>query len=136
MTRSGPSTLGGEAPSGHAVRDGDMIHVDVDGQSVEFALAEPPTVEWAVAHAATADAGASVLTAPMPGRVIAVRSTEGQSVRAGEIVVVIEAMKMEHAVVAPIDGTVERVSVREGDQVERGAVVAEIVSGDRDTLSR
>jgi biotin carboxyl carrier protein len=48
---------------------------------------------------------------------------------------VIEAMKMEHAVSAPIDATVERVMVAEGDQVERGAVVAELFAGDRDTLS-
>ena len=72
----------------------------------------------------------------MPGRVIAVRATEGESVRAGEVIVVIEAMKMEHAVVAPIDATVERVAVAEGDQVERGAVVAELGAGDARTLSR
>jgi excisionase family DNA binding protein len=109
-----------------AVRDGDMIHVDVEGQNVEFGLAPPPTVESAVAHAATGDEGASVLTAPMPGRVIAVRATEGQPVRAGEPIVVIEAMKMEHAVASPVAGVVDRVAVGEGDQVERGAVVAEI----------
>ena len=72
----------------------------------------------------------------MPGRVIAVRATEGQSVRAGEVIVVIEAMKMEHAVVAPTDATVERVAVAEGDQVERGAVVAELGPSDARTLSR
>jgi excisionase family DNA binding protein len=120
-------------PDVAAVRDGASVHVDVDGQSVEFGLAQPPTVESAVAHAAATDEGTSVLTAPMPGRVIAVRAPEGQSVRAGEPVVVIEAMKMEHAVVSPIEGVVERLTVREGDQVERGAVVAEIVAGDRHT---
>jgi acetyl-CoA/propionyl-CoA carboxylase biotin carboxyl carrier protein len=72
----------------------------------------------------------------MPGRVIAVRADEGQPVRAGEVVVVIEAMKMEHAVAATQDGTVERLAVGEGDQVERGAVVAEISASDRDTLNR
>jgi excisionase family DNA binding protein len=118
-----------------AVRDGSTIHVDVDGQSVEFTIAQPPTVESAVAHAAAGAEGASVLVAPMPGRVIAVRASKGQSVRAGEIVAVIEAMKMEHAVAAPIDATVERVAVAEGDQVDRGAVVAELFAGDRDTLS-
>ena len=123
----------GPEPAAAAVRDGGTLHVDVDGQSLEFSIAEPPTVESAVAHAATADEGSSVLTAPMPGRVIAVRAATGESVRAGAPVVVIEAMKMEHAVAAPIDGTVERVAVREGDQVERGAVVAEIVAGDRHT---
>ena len=110
----------------NAVRDGDTIHVDVDGQNVEFGLAAPPTVESAVAHAASSGEGASVLTAPMPGRVIAVRASEGQAVRAGEPVVVIEAMKMEHAVASPIDGTVVRLDVGEGQQVNRGDVVAEV----------
>ena len=126
--------LAGPEPAVDAVRDGDTVHADVEGQSVEIGLAQPPTVEWAVAHAAAVDAGASVLTAPMPGRVIAVRAAEGTSVRAGEPVVIIEAMKMEHAVAAPNDGTVERVMVREGQQVERGAVVAEVAAAERHTL--
>jgi excisionase family DNA binding protein len=124
-----PST----APSVDAVRDGDVVHVDVEGQSHEFSLAPPPTIESAVARSAGSAEAASVLTAPMPGRVIAVRATEGRSVRAGEPIVVIEAMKMEHAVVAPADGTVELIAVREGQQVERGAVVAELDAGDPHT---
>jgi acetyl-CoA/propionyl-CoA carboxylase biotin carboxyl carrier protein len=126
----------GPPPPIAAVRDGLTIHVDVTGQSVEFTVAQPPTVESAAAHAAAGAEGAAVLIAPMPGRVIAVRAREGQSVAAGEVVAVIEAMKMEHAVAAPIDGTVERVMVAEGDQVERGAVVAELGPGDGHTLSR
>ena len=112
-----------------AVRVGDAVHVDVEGQSLEFAMTPPPTVEEAVRHAAAARGeGAAVLTAPMPGRVIAVRVAEGASVVAHEVVVVIEAMKMEHAVVAPMDGTLTRLAVREGAQVQRGDVVAELAS--------
>ena len=112
------------------------VHVDVEGQSVEFIVAQPPSVESAAAYAAGAEKGASVLVAPMPGRVIAVRATQGEAVRAGAVLVVIEAMKMEHAVTAPADATVERVAVAEGDQVERGAVVAELGPSDSRTLSR
>jgi excisionase family DNA binding protein len=116
------------APAGvTAVADRHRVEVDVQGQSVGFALAPPPTVEEAVRRAATASGdGAALLRAPMPGRVIAVRASVGGAIRAREAVVVIEAMKMEHAVVAPADGTVVALHVAEGDQVERGAIVAEV----------
>jgi excisionase family DNA binding protein len=111
-----------------AVRVGDVVHVDVDRQSIEFRLARPPTVEEAVRHASAAGAGgASVLTAPMPGRVVAVRAAEGASVRAHEPVIIIEAMKMEHAVVATTDGTLRRLAVSVGQQVQRGDILGEVV---------
>jgi biotin carboxyl carrier protein len=66
----------------------------------------------------------------MPGRVIAVRAEEGASVHAGQPVVVIEAMKMEHAVVSPIDGLVTRLAVGDGDQVQRGDLLAEVSATD------
>jgi excisionase family DNA binding protein len=106
-----------------------MAFVDVEGQSLEFEVAPAPTVEEAVRHAAAASGGSAALTAPMPGRVIAVRAGEGTSVHAGQPVIVIEAMKMEHAVVSPLDGTVTRLLVSEGQQVARGAVLAEVSAG-------
>ncbi len=113
-----------------AVRDGQVAHVDVDGQSLEFSLSGPPSIEEAVRHAAAGSGeGTSTLVAPMPGRVIAVRASAGASVSAGEAVVVIEAMKMEHAVVAPIDGVVGSLAVGEGQQVQRGDVLAEVTPG-------
>jgi acetyl-CoA/propionyl-CoA carboxylase biotin carboxyl carrier protein len=102
------------------------LHLGVDGQSLEFRVAPPPSVEEAVRHAAAHAGGQAVLTAPMPGRVIAVRVAEGESVQAHAPVLVIEAMKMEHAVVSPLAGTVTRLAVREGDQVGRGDVLAEV----------
>ena len=109
-----------------AVRDGRTVHVDVDGQSLEFTVAPPPTVEEAVRHAIAAGDGGAALVAPMPGRVIAIRAREGDEVRAHQPVVVIEAMKMEHAVVAPTDGTLTSLMVSEGQQVQRGDVLAEV----------
>ncbi|HYI66988.1 MAG TPA: biotin carboxylase N-terminal domain-containing protein [Candidatus Limnocylindrales bacterium] len=112
-----------------AVHDGAAVHVDVGGQSLEFVLAPAPTVEDAVRHASSAGGdGASVLTAPMPGRVIAVRAVEGARIAAHQAVVIIEAMKMEHAVVAPLDGRLARVHVTEGQQVRRGEVLAEVAA--------
>jgi len=114
-----------------AARADDDIHVDVDGQSLEFALAPPPTVEEAVRHASTAGTdGTSVLLAPMPGRVIAIRASEGARVRAHQPIIVIEAMKMEHAVVAPIDGTLVHLAVGEGQQVQRGDLLGEVAQSD------
>jgi acetyl-CoA/propionyl-CoA carboxylase biotin carboxyl carrier protein len=62
----------------------------------------------------------------MPGRVVAVRAAEGASVRAHEPVVIIEAMKMEHAVVATTDGTLRRLAVSVGQQVQRGDILGEV----------
>ena len=116
-----------DAASGGPVEvDDGVAHVLIDGQSVEFRLAPPPTIEEAVRHAASGGSGASLLTAPMPGRVIAVRATAGASVTAHQVVVVLEAMKMEHAVVAPADGVLTRVAVTEGQQVQRGDVLGEV----------
>lgn len=129
-----PAHPGTEGPTDDwspAVQVDGVVHVDVDGQSLEFTLAPPPTVEDAVRHAAAAGGGGvSALVAPMPGRVIAVRAPEGAAVQAHDVVVIIEAMKMEHAVVAPIAGTIGRLSVTEGQQVQRGALLGEVVPYD------
>ena len=122
-------TVASPAPTVLAVRDGAAVHVDVDGQSLDFALAPAPAVEDAVRHATAAGGeGPSVLTAPMPGRVIAVRAAEGGSVVAHQPVVIIEAMKMEHAVVAPLGGRLMRLHVAEGQQVQRGDLRAEVAA--------
>ncbi|MCX8072941.1 MAG: biotin/lipoyl-binding protein [Candidatus Binatia bacterium] len=65
-------------------------------------------------------------TAPMPGRIVAVRVEPGQHVERGQVLVVLEAMKMEHEVVAPYPGRVEEVRVEAGQQVEAGAVLVVI----------
>jgi biotin carboxyl carrier protein len=102
------------------------VHVEVDGQSLVFDIAAAPTVDEAIRHAAAHDAGHASLVAPMPGRVIAIRVAEGASVPAHATLVVIEAMKMEHAVATPMAGTVTRLLVREGQQVGRGDLLAEV----------
>jgi excisionase family DNA binding protein len=105
---------------------GGAAFVAVGGQSEELTMAMPPSVEEAVRHAAALGGGIATLTAPMPGRVIAVRASQGASVQAHSALVVLEAMKMEHAVVTPLGGTVTRIAVKVGQQVERGDVLAEV----------
>jgi excisionase family DNA binding protein len=121
--------LAGTAPQGvEAVRDGETVHVDIEGRSVAFTMAPAPSVEEAIRHAAGDEAGASVLLAPMPGRVVAVRAEPGTTVEAGMVLIVIEAMKMEHAVAAATGGRLMAIRVTEGQQVERGEVLGEIAA--------
>jgi acetyl/propionyl-CoA carboxylase alpha subunit len=61
--------------------------------------------------------------APMPGKVIELRVAEGDSVEAGQVLLIMEAMKMEHAVTAPHDGTVAQVTVAAGNQVDADALL-------------
>ncbi len=74
-------------------------------------------------HTGAASAADGAIIAPMPGKVIAVDVTDGQAVKAGERLMVLEAMKMEHALTAPFDGTVTGLEASEGGQVQVDAVL-------------
>ena len=76
------------------------------------------------APAASGSAGSEEITAPMPGKILAVKANPGQSVKKGEVVLLLEAMKMENEVVAPQDGTIASINVNSGDMVEAGNVLA------------
>jgi biotin carboxyl carrier protein len=110
-----------------SVRVGAVVHVDVGGRSVAFGLAPPPDVDRAAQAAAAAHHGGPVeVVAPMPGQVRSIATALDASVEAGDAVVVLEAMKMEHAVAAPIAGRVTEIRVTAGDQVARGQLLAVI----------
>lgn len=68
--------------------------------------------------------GSVKVTAPMPGKILGVKVTPGQAVKRGEVLIVLEAMKMENEIVAPSDGTVAGIQVAVGDSVEAGATLA------------
>ena len=63
------------------------------------------------------------LTAPMPGNVLATHIAEGDAVAEGQLLLVLEAMKMQHRITAPFDGTVKELHVTEGEQVDNGALL-------------
>ena len=78
------------------------------------------TAPAAAAPAVTLAAGETV-SAPMPGNILSVNVSQGQAVKAGDILVILEAMKMENEIVAPRDGTIAQVVTTKGAVVETGA---------------
>ena len=81
----------------------------------------------AAAPAAAAPvAGGQKVNAPMPGTILEVRVTEGATVKKGDILLILEAMKMENEIMAPCDGTVASVSVTKGASVESGTLLCVI----------
>ena len=108
----------------------EVAHVDVAGRSVAIRLAAPPDVDRAARAAAShpGHGGPTAIVAPMPGAVLTVHVTVGAVVAAGDPIVTLEAMKMEHAVVAPAAGRVTELAVRPADQVVRGQTLATLES--------
>ncbi len=76
--------------------------------------------------AAPAAAGAVTVTAPMPGNILDVKVANGASVKAGDVLCILEAMKMENEIVAPQDGTVASVNCSKGDVVNVGDVLVSL----------
>ena len=83
-----------------------------------------PAAPVATAPAASGTAGSVVVSAPMPGKILSIKSNVGASVKKGDVILVLEAMKMENEVVSPEDGTVASVNVAAGDSVEAGDTLA------------
>ena len=76
------------------------------------------------AAAPAAGAGAVIVTASVPGKVLKIVASAGQAVKAGDNIIILESMKMEIPVVAPQDGTVASIDTSEGASVENGDTLA------------
>jgi 3-methylcrotonyl-CoA carboxylase alpha subunit len=114
----------GRNQSGKVVRDGERFHLFSLGRHVVLTLHDP------LAHADEEDIEhAGGLTAPMPGKIIAVQVKAGDKVKRGQPLLVMEAMKMEHTISAPADGTVKEVFFGVGEQVADAAVLISLDGG-------
>ena len=99
-------------------RDGNTHEVSFGGSKVVVDVVDPLTLK----RRSREDAGSSggVVKALMPGRIVRVHVSAGDTVRKGTPLVVLEAMKMENEISAPADGTVDEIFVKPGDTVEAG----------------
>jgi 3-methylcrotonyl-CoA carboxylase alpha subunit len=104
----------GRLVRGTVVLDRDTVHVFAAGRHTVLPYNNP------LAHAGQAEAEAGRLTAPMPGKIVAILVKQGDTVQKGAPLLIMEAMKMEHTIAAPRDGTVEELLYAVGDQVEEG----------------
>jgi biotin carboxyl carrier protein len=123
------------------VHDADQrgIEISIDGRRAAYRVADAGTV--CMVHGPRGDTelnevprfpilgGADFeggLFAPMPGKILATHVVAGDRVEAGQLLVVLEAMKMEHRVTAPVTGTLTELNVEQGDQVDNGQMLAVI----------
>jgi acetyl-CoA/propionyl-CoA carboxylase biotin carboxyl carrier protein len=135
----------GETRSLSTTLDRDRLVVTLDGLRREYLVAADGGQMWLAGAGRTvavaevreapvrqddAHSGDAELTSPMPGSVVAVGIEAGATVTAGTVVVTVEAMKMEHALTAPVDGVVELL-VAVGDQVKVGQPLARILATDK-----
>lgn len=110
--------IGEEIVPVRAARDGASVWVWCRGRTFEFRLAE-------AGRRRAGAAAAEGLWAPMPGKIVVTRVREGDEVAAGELLLILEAMKMEHEIRAPHAGRIGKLPYGAGEQVEAGALLVE-----------
>ena len=109
--------IAGRVMNAKAVEHGANVTVFLEDRAYEFAMPDR------LSEDEEGDAGGDTVTAPMPGLIKLLAAKPRKPVSKGEVVIVMEAMKMEHTLTAPRDGKLDRVLVKEGDQVEAGMVL-------------
>ena len=102
--------------------------ITVNGKTYDVTVeqaGEAPATQPAQAApvAQTASAGAATVKAPMPGTILDIKVSVGASVKKGDVLCILEAMKMENDICAPQDGTVDAILVNKGDAVEVNAAI-------------
>ena len=105
--------------------------VTVNGTAYEIELEEltgaaPAPAAAPAAAAAPAPAGGEQVTSPMPGTILDVKVSQGASVKKGDVLMILEAMKMENEIMCPCDGKVASVNTAKGAAVESGTLLCVI----------
>lgn len=111
--------------------NGVAYDVQVEELGADAPVSAAPAVPAPAKAAAPAPKKAAVgagekVAAPMPGTIVSVNVSDGQSVKKGDVLVVLEAMKMENEIKAPVDGTITSVAVNKGESVDTGATLVTI----------
>ena len=109
----------GEIAAVSGFSDGERVVVFYEGQAYEFALGSRGTGTSHGIHDGE-------IEAPMPGKVTAVEVSPGETVVKGQRLLTLEAMKMEHALIAPFDGTVAELNAKTGSQVTEGTILVKV----------
>ncbi|HHK74070.1 MAG TPA: biotin/lipoyl-binding protein, partial [Rhizobiales bacterium] len=122
----GDPPIPGDAPQISLIEVPDGVYAACQAVVLHICLKQSEIAD----EAASPESGC--ITAPMPGKILQMEMNEGQSLKKGETLVILEAMKMEHALKAPYDARVLQIRVKDGDQVEEGAVLMEIEPSEND----
>ena len=108
------------------VTETDAVLLNVSDAAPVASAAAPVQAAPAAAPAAQSTAEGAKVLSPMPGTILEVKVQNGQAVKAGDVMFILEAMKMENDIVAPQDGTVKQIVVSKGASVDTDAVLAVI----------
>ena len=100
--------------------------ITVNGTAYDVAVEELGAGAVAAAPAAGGAEGSVKVAAPMPGKILAIKANAGQAVKRGDVIMILEAMKMENEITAPEDGTIAGINVAVGDSVESGDTLASL----------
>ncbi|MCU0822880.1 MAG: biotin/lipoyl-binding protein [Spirochaetes bacterium] len=106
--------------------NGAKFSVDIEGAGAQAAPAKPAAQPAQAKAAAPSGGGSGTVTAPMPGAVVKILAKEGDSVKAGDPLLVIEAMKMENEISANATGKITKIHVKAGENVAQGATLVTI----------
>ena len=107
--------------------NGSLYEIEIEEMDASAAKRAPAAAPAPAAKPTAAPVGAGTkVNAPMPGTILDVKVQAGQSVKRGQVLVILEAMKMENEIQAPCDGKITGVNVRKGDSVETAALLCTI----------